>query len=139
MPDGGLTWVDRLEPAQAEQLVGLFSGEWWTQGRDIEGVMRMLAGSAEVVAALDGDRLVAFGRVVGDGVYRATINDVIIAESHRDRGLGTAVVRTLLARPAVAASSHVDLHCIPAMIFFYERLGFKRADPDLRRMEIKTP
>lgn len=139
MPDTGLTWVDRLEPAQVEQLLALFDREWWTQGRDLAGVERMLAGSAEVVAALDGDALVAFGRSISDGAYLATINDIVVAEGWRDRGLGTAIVTELLSRPAVAGVEHVSLHCLPEMGPYYERLGFSVDGRSLYRMEFKQP
>ena len=139
MAGAGLTWVDRLEPAHLEQLLALFDREWWTQGRDLPGIERMLAGSVEVVAALDGDELVAFGRSISDGAYLATINDVVVAESRRGEGLGTAVVAELLRRPAVAGVEHVSLHCLPELIPYYERLGFTVDDRSLRRMEIKRP
>ena len=136
MSDGGLTWVDRLGPEHGEQLLALFEREWWTQGRDLEGVERMLAGSAEVVAVLDGDELVAFGRSISDGAYLATINDIVVAEGRRGEGLGTAVVAELMRRPAVAAAAHVSLHCLPELIPYYERLGFAVADRGHYRMEI---
>lgn len=139
MPDGGLTWVDRLEPAHLEQLLALFDREWWTQERDLPGIERMLAGSAEVAAVLDGNELVAFGRSISDGAYLATINDIVVAESRRGEGLGTAVVAELLRRPAVAGVEHVSLHCLPELIPYYERLGFTVDDRSLRRMEIKRP
>ena len=136
MAGAELTWVDRLEPQHLEQLLALFDREWWTQGRDRDGIERMLAGSAEVVAAFDGDELVAFGRSISDGAYLATINDIVIAEPRRGEGFGTAVVAELLRRPAVAAVEHVSLHCLPELIPYYERLGFRRDERILQRMEI---
>ncbi len=139
-PGSGLTWVDRLDdPAQAEQLLALFDREWWTQGRDLGGIERMLAGSAEVVAAFEGDELVAFGRSISDGAYMATINDIVVAAGWRDRGLGTAIVTELLRRPAVAGVEHVSLHCQPELIPYYERLGFSIDDRSLCRMEVRRP
>ncbi len=137
MPGAGLTWLDRLDRSQAGQLVALFDREWWTTGRDLAGVERMLAGSAEVVGVLDGAELVAFGRSFADGVYMASINDVIVSERRRGEGLGTAVVEELLRRPAVAGAELVTLHCLAEMIPYYERLGFSKTDPRLHRMEIR--
>lgn len=137
MTAAGLTWTDRLEPSGFDQLIALFDREWWTKGRDREGVARMLAGSAEVVAVFDGGELVAFGRSVSDGAYLATINDIIVAEHRREEGLGTAVVEELLRRPALAAVEHISLHCLRELIPYYERLGFAAADPELFRMEIR--
>lgn len=136
MAGAELTWADRLEPQHFEQLIALFDREWWTQGRDRDGIARMLAGSAEVVAVLDGEELVGFGRAISDGAYLATINDIVVSERRRGEGLGTAVVTELLRRPAVAGAEHVSLHCLPELIPYYERLGFRRDDRKLQRMEI---
>ena len=137
MPGAGLSWIDRFDRAQAEQLVELFDREWWTKGRDLAGVERMLAGSSEVVGVLDGEELVAFGRSFSDGVYMASINDIIVAGQRRGEGLGIAVVEELLRRPAVAGAELVTLHCLAEMIPYYERLGFSLTDSGLHRMELK--
>ncbi len=129
--------VSELEPGQAEQLVALFAREWWTKDRDLEGVNRMLAGSTEVAGVLDGDELIAFGRAISDGVYRASINDIVVA-AHRRRGegLGAAVD----PRAAEAPEGRLERPRRPALPRrhgpFYEALGFRRSDRKIHRMEI---
>ena len=136
-PPAGIRFTDRLTEAQADRLLELFDLEWWTVGRDADGVRRMLAGSTEVVAALDGEELAGFGRSISDGTYRASINDVIVTEAWRGKGLGDAIVAELLARPSVATSNHVDLHCLAELVPYYERFGFSRGDPSHIRMVLK--
>lgn len=136
-PPAGVRLTDRLTEAQAERLVELFDLEWWTVDRDLAGVERMLAGSSEVAAAFAAYELVGFGRAISDGVYRASINDVMVIEAWRGKGLGDAIVAELLARPSVVTANHVDLHCLADMVPYYERFGFTRGDPSHIRMVLK--
>jgi hypothetical protein len=68
-------------PERLPDLVELFSSQWWTSDRAAKDVIRMLAGSDIVVAAVDrtSDRFVGFARVITDFTYVALILDVIVA------------------------------------------------------------
>jgi GNAT superfamily N-acetyltransferase len=57
----------------------------------------MLLGSCSVVSAWQGDRLVGIGRATSDGVFRAVLWDVVVAEEHQGLGLGRRIVQALLA------------------------------------------
>jgi ribosomal protein S18 acetylase RimI-like enzyme len=50
------------------------------------------------VSAYDTGRLVGFGRVVSDGVLYAMIYDLIVIPSHQRRGIGSEILRSLVAR-----------------------------------------
>jgi len=86
-------------------------------------LVRMLLGSCSVVSAWQGGRLVGIGRATSDGVFRAVLWDVVVAEEHQGRGLGRRIVQALLASPAVAASERVYLMTTNSA-GFYGRLGF---------------
>jgi ribosomal protein S18 acetylase RimI-like enzyme len=106
------------------QLRGLFDGHsFWAQGRSRRALVRMLLGSCSVVSAWQGGRLVGIGRATSDGVFRAVLWDVVVAEEHQGRGLGRRIVQALLASPPVAASERVYLMTTNSS-GFYERLGF---------------
>jgi hypothetical protein len=64
-----LDGIDRLTEAQAHELVALYQKEWWTKGRQLEDVRRMLEQTDIVVAFCEREsrRLVAFARVLTDG------------------------------------------------------------------------
>jgi N-acetylglutamate synthase-like GNAT family acetyltransferase len=82
----------------------------------------MLQHTDVTISAWDGERLVAFGRVLTDYVYRATIWDVIVDQAYQSQGLGTEIVQRILHHPSL---KQVELFWLctrrPA---FYERLGF---------------
>lgn len=77
--------IDRLSEKQVEELTTLYQKEWWSQGRRLDDVRRMLAGTDLVFAFEDAQsgELAAFARVLTDGVYRAYLFDVIVKETHR--------------------------------------------------------
>lgn len=126
--------LDHLPPELLDQLCAFYEAEWWTQGRDREGVERMLAGSTEVLAAVRGDRLVGFARALSDGAFRAIVFDVIVEPAERGTGLGRVLMDAILARPSVAASNHVELMCAEEVRPFYERWGFAVDDSGAFRM-----
>ena len=106
------------------QVRNLFDAHsFWAQGRSRRALVRMLLGSCSVVSAWQGGRLVGIGRATSDGVFRAVLWDVVVAEEHQGRGLGRRIVQALLASPPVAASERVYLMTTNSG-GFYERVGF---------------
>jgi len=106
---------------QVRRLFDTYS--FWAQGRSGGALVRMLLGSCSVVSAWQGRELVGIGRATSDGVFRAVLWDVVVAEEHQGQGLGRRIVQALLASPAVAASERVYLMTTNSS-GFYERLGF---------------
>lgn len=100
---------------------------FWATGRRPAQLRRMLAGSQVVVSAWQGPALVGFGRATSDGVFRAVLWDVVVAESQQGRGVGRRIVESLLASPAVGGVERVYLMTTTGQ-GFYERLGFSRAE-----------
>lgn len=121
-----LRLVDKLNDKQVEELWALYQREWWTESRRREDVRRMLAGTGMVIALEDSEtgELVAFSRVLTDGVYRAHLFDVIVKESHRGRGLGQAVIDAVLEHPVLSRVEKIILSCRTELVPFYERWGF---------------
>jgi GNAT superfamily N-acetyltransferase len=68
------------------------------------------------------DRLVGAGRAIADGLDCAYIADVAVHPDRQGKGLGQALIRSLLE----AASGHrkVILYANPGTEGFYRRLGF---------------
>ena len=100
---------------------------FWATGRQPSQLWRMLSGSQVVVSAWQGSTLVGFGRATSDGVFRAVLWDVVVAEDHQGRGLGRRIVEALLVSPPVGAAERVYLMTTTGE-GFYERLGFNRVD-----------
>jgi ribosomal protein S18 acetylase RimI-like enzyme len=95
----------------------------WAVGRTIEQTREMLKHTDLAISAWDGDRLVGFGRVLTDYVFRASIWDVIVDPDHQGQDIGTELMQHILHHPAL---SRVELFwlCTRDKQAFYEKLGF---------------
>ncbi len=124
------------------QLLAFYEREWWTAGRTRADVERMLHGSDLVLAATPRDRpgeLAGFVRAITDGVYRASIFDLIVAPHWRDRGLGAELLERAHAHPVLAGCGRIELICLEEMVPFYERFGYELSSPEHLRMVWTRP
>jgi ribosomal protein S18 acetylase RimI-like enzyme len=116
-----ITFSDRND-FDAAQLIHLYRQAPWAQQRALEQTRAMLANTDVVISAWDGPRLVGFGRVLTDYVYRASIWDIIVDRDYQGQKIGTEIVRRILDHPAL---QQVELFWLcTRMPGFYERLGF---------------
>jgi ribosomal protein S18 acetylase RimI-like enzyme len=108
-----------------EQLKLLFDiTAFWAKERDIEGLAVAIAHSNPVVTVWDSQRLIGFARATSDGIYRATIWDVVIHPEYQGAGLGRKMVETLLSHPLMNRVERVYLMTTHQQSF-YERIGFQ--------------
>mgnify|MGYP006777322505 FL=1 len=116
-----ITFSDRND-FDAAQLIHLYRQAPWAKHRALEQAQAMLAKTDVVISAWDGTRLVGFGRVLTDYVFRASIWDVIVDREYQKRKIGTEIVRRILEHPTL---QHVELFWLCTRTpGFYERLGF---------------
>ncbi|MCI1277533.1 MAG: GNAT family N-acetyltransferase [Nitrospira sp.] len=116
-----ITFSDRND-FDAAQLIHLYRQAPWAKHRALEQAQAMLAKTDVVISAWDGPRLVGFGRVLTDYVFRASIWDVIVDRDYQGRKIGTEIVRRILEHPTL---QQVELFWLcTRMPGFYERLGF---------------
>jgi ribosomal protein S18 acetylase RimI-like enzyme len=97
---------------------------FWAQGRSLNGLRRMLAGSAAVVSLWRGKRLVGFARASSDGVFRAVLWDVVIPEDLQGQGLGRQLVEALINTPPLRKVERTYLMTTNSA-GFYQQLGFE--------------
>ncbi|MEM7203712.1 MAG: GNAT family N-acetyltransferase [Planctomycetota bacterium] len=123
----GFDVVHRLDPAQRAQLLALYDGEWWSAGRTLQDVERMLQGPSVIVGLVEPSsaELVGFVRSLSDGAFHAWVYDVIVKPSHRGRGLGRALLDRIVGHPALINVRRISLSCRPDMIAFYQRWQFQ--------------
>jgi N-acetylglutamate synthase-like GNAT family acetyltransferase len=108
-----------------EQLQRLLTtSAFWAQDRTLEDWAVAIANSNPVISAWDEDLLIGFARATSDGIFRATIWDVVIDDNYRGRGLGRKLVQTVLAHPHLQKVERVYLMTTHQQSF-YERIGFQ--------------
>jgi ribosomal protein S18 acetylase RimI-like enzyme len=109
-----------FDPAE---LVRLYAQAPWAAGRTVEDATDMLANTDLALSVWDGPRLVGFGRVLTDYVYRASIWDVIVDKQYQGQDIGTQIMQRILQHPSLR---RVELFwlCTRDKQAFYEKLGF---------------
>ena len=121
-----IRFSDRHEEVDLEQLQGLFRlGAFWAKERTLAWLAIAISNSKPVVTVWDGDRLIGHARATSDGIYRATIWDVVIDPDYRGAGLGRKLVQTVLAHPNVCDVERVYLMTTHQQKF-YEQIGFEQ-------------
>ena len=117
--------ITHLNDRQINQLIALYSNEFWCSQRTQPDVEKMLDHSDIIIGVVDSqDNLVGFVRVLTDYVYKATIYDLIVHPDWRGKQLGMQLMEAVLAHPKLKHVDHFDLHCLPDMYPFYEKWGF---------------
>jgi aralkylamine N-acetyltransferase len=101
-------------------------------GREGDKVRRGFENSTFVCFALDGHRLVGAARALSDGEYHATVYDVVVHPDYQRRGVGTRLMRELLA---VLRVWRVLLVAEDDARPFYRRLGFEPFESVLARFD----
>ncbi len=106
-----------------EQLARLYEHAPWALGRAAADIREMLANTDLALSAWDEGRLVAFGRVLTDYTYRASIWDLVVDPGYQGQDIGTQIMQRILEHPAL---KRVELFwlCTRDKQNFYEKLGF---------------
>lgn len=132
----GYRFVEQLDDRLRSDLMELYRHEWWTNQRHEEDVVRMLHHTDLVVGvcADPGGQLVGFARVLTDRVFKALIFDVIVAQAHRQTGLGRRLIQYVIDHSMLADVRHIELYCRPELIPFYEQSGFTASLPGVNLM-----
>lgn len=116
---------DRQREMYVDQLQALFqAGAFWARDRKPDDLEIALENSNPVISAWDGDRLIGFARATSDGVYRATIWDVVVHPDYQGAGLGRKLVQTVLSHPQVCRVERVYLMTTNQQEF-YKKIGFE--------------
>jgi len=88
------------------------------------------------LSAYDEEQLVGFGRVMCDGVMHAMIFDVIVHPTHQRRGIGSAILKRLIAVCRDENIRDVQLFAANDMRSFYEEHGFTLRPDSAPGMEL---
>lgn len=106
-----------------EQVVALYRFADWAKDRTEEETEAVLSQSSLVLSLWEGDRLIAFARVLTDFVFRAAIYDVIVHPDFQRKGVGRVLIDRLLNHPSLKKVPVFHLLTLDKRPF-YEKLGF---------------
>ena len=117
------TRPDRIDLYQLQELFTITA--FWAKQRRLDELEIALANSEPVVSVWDGEKMIGFARAISDGIYRATIWDVVIHPDYQGNGLGQKLVKTILSHPRMNRVERVYL-MTTYQHHFYEQIGFQR-------------
>jgi uncharacterized protein len=117
-------WVECLTFEQTAQLTSLLRETYWGAQRTVDDQARLNEQSHLLLARCEGDRVLAFVRVVLLNSRSAYMGDVIVHPDYRGRGLGTELMRKLFEHPRVQDIGRFMLVTKTAQTL-YERFGFE--------------
>ena len=112
---------EEVDLGQLQRLLRI--GTFWAKERTLEKLAIAIANSSPVVTIWDCDQLIGHARATGDGIYRATIWDVVIDPDYRGAGLGRKLVKMVLAHPNICNVERVYLMTTHQQEF-YKHIGF---------------
>ena len=114
-----------MSGVESSQLEGFFEG--WPNPPSPETHRRILEGSDEVVLAVERESGLVLGFItaISDGVLTAYIPLLEVRVEYRGRGIGSELVRRMLAR--LNDLYAIDLCCDAELQPYYEKLGMKRS------------
>lgn len=133
--------IEQLTFNQIQELYHLYQLEWWSEGRQLPDIQRMIDNSDITIGICNPDskELIGFVRVLTDYVYKALILDVIVKKTYRNKQLGRILMDKIVHHPSLKNVKHFELYCLPDMIPFYEKWGFTDKLGTLEFMRKITP
>jgi aralkylamine N-acetyltransferase len=105
-------------------------GGWWKEEWDPEGLRPLIAGSLVFAVGIDQEtgETIAMGRVISDGASDAYIQDVIVQEEYRGKGIGQRLIATMVTACEARGISWIGLIAKPGTENFYIPAGFTRME-----------
>ena len=113
-----------LEAAELGAMLNAAAGSTYSVA-ELESV---IAHSTAYVTARDGERLVGFGRLLSDGAIIAYLNNLAVHPDYQGRGIGKAVLATLIETAGNVRSIFLYTDTADAL---YLRAGFQRSEKRL--------
>ncbi|MFE9655711.1 GNAT family N-acetyltransferase [Micromonospora sp. NPDC006431] len=116
--------VDRLPTV--EEFVAVTTAVGWTEAYDPAAIPASLAASLHGVVAVEGDRVIGIGRLIGDGAIYYYLQDLAVVPEWQRRGVGAAILDRLEEWIAGRASSRtfVGLFATGESVSLYRRFGY---------------
>lgn len=107
-----------------EKILALYRScnynQWWEE----RNAKAWINHAYRFITAWKGDLIVGTASVISDAVNYAFIDDVLVHPAFRRKGIGTEMMRILLAEISPLNLEFIQLIALPGRSAFYEKFGF---------------
>jgi len=119
--------IEIVKTADAEQLKHLYiEAGWWNDNdnTDPDLINKIIQGSFCFAVAYINDKPVGMGRAISDGICDSYIQDVMVLNEYRGRGIGTLILDEIIKYLKSRNINWISLISEPDAVSFYQNYGF---------------